>query len=258
MKICYFEYKNERYWGALNNDLIFPLDGIEGSTDTENDEVKLTKHIAVEQVKFLPPASPSKIVCVGRNYAEHAAELGNEVPQEPLLFLKAPSSIITESETVLIPSQSNQVEHEGELAVVIGRECKNLGDDTNPLDFVFGYACLNDVTARDLQKKDVQFSRAKSFDTFCPIGAILQTELDVSDVRVTTSVNGIIKQDGRTSQMVFSVPFLIRYISNQMTLNSGDIIATGTPSGVSKLNNGDVCEVEIEGIGILRNNVKAI
>ncbi len=258
MKICHFEYKNEKHWGALNNDSIFPLDDLEDFSSSEDGKIKLTKYTKIENVKFLPPTSPSKIVCVGRNYAEHAAELGNEVPTEPLLFLKAPSSIITEGEAIEIPSQSNQVEHEGELAVVIGRECKNLGDDENPLDFVFGYICLNDVTARDLQKKDVQFTRAKSFDTFCPVGAIVETELDVSDVRVTTKVNGVIKQDGRTSQMVFSVPFLIKYISNQMTLNSGDIIATGTPSGVSKLSDGDVCEVEIEGIGILRNTVKAI
>jgi 2-keto-4-pentenoate hydratase/2-oxohepta-3-ene-1,7-dioic acid hydratase in catechol pathway len=173
----------------------------------------------------------------------------------PLIFLKAPSSIITEGESIKIPKQSVQVEHEGELAVVIGRNCKNLFDDSNPLDYVFGYVCLNDVTARDLQRKDVQFTRAKSFDTFCPISAVIETELDVSDLRVVTRVNGKIKQDGRTSQMVFDVPFLIKYISNQMTLNAGDIIATGTPSGVSRLAVGDVCEIEIEGIGILRNPI---
>lgn len=148
------------------------------------------------------------------------------------------------------------MEHEGELGVVIGRECKKLAEDDSPLDFVFGYICLNDVTARDLQRKDIQFARAKSFDTFCPIGSFIETELDVSDIRVTTKVNGEIKQDGRTSQMVFDVPYLIRYISNQMTLIQGDIIATGTPSGVSKLNVGDVCEVEIEEIGILKNIIK--
>lgn len=258
MKICHFEYQNEEHWGALHNDSIYPLDQLEDLAKTSDDEVKLTDFIKIEDVRFLPPATPSKIVCVGRNYAEHAAELGNEVPKEPLLFLKAPSAIITENEAIVIPSQSNQVEHEGELAMIIGRECKNLSENDNPLEYVFGYVCLNDVTARDLQKKDVQFTRAKSFDTFCPVGAVVETELDVSDIRVTTKVNGFIKQDGRTSQMVFSIPFLIRYISNQMTLNSGDIIATGTPSGVSKLNDGDVCEVEIEGIGILKNTVKAI
>ena len=257
MKLCHFEYKNETHWGAVNNDSIFPLDSIEELPQT-GDALTLTDYLNVKDVKFLAPAVPSKIVCVGRNYAEHAAELGNEVPTEPLLFLKAPSSIITEGEIIIIPNQSAQVEHEGELAVVIGRTCKDLPDDSNPFDYVFGYACLNDVTARDLQRKDIQFTRAKSFDTFCPISAFIETELDVSDLRVVTRVNGEIKQDGRTSQMVFPVPFLIKYISNQMTLNSGDIIATGTPSGVSKLNVGDVCEIEIEGIGILKNTVESL
>ena len=200
--------------------------------------------------------SPSKIVCVGRNYAEHAAELGNAVPTEPLLFLKAPSALIRNGESIVIPKQSLQVEHEGELAVVISKNCKDLGDADDISQYVLGYACLNDVTARDIQRKDVQFTRGKSFDTFCPIGPAIETELDVTDIRVICRVNGVTKQDGRTSQMVFSVDFLIRYISNMLTLNTGDVIATGTPSGVSKLESGDICEVEIEGIGILRNQVK--
>jgi 2-keto-4-pentenoate hydratase/2-oxohepta-3-ene-1,7-dioic acid hydratase in catechol pathway len=199
---------------------------------------------------------PSKIVCVGRNYAEHARELGNEIPTNPLLFLKAPSSLISSGDAIKIPPQSVQVEHEGELAVIIGRTCKTLSPDDLPFEYVLGYTCLNDVTARDIQRTDVQFTRGKSFDTFCPIGPLLETELDSSDIRVATRVNGVLKQDGRTSQMVFPVDFLIRYISNQMTLLEGDIIATGTPSGVSKMQPGDVCEVEIEGIGVLRNPVE--
>ena len=199
---------------------------------------------------------PSKIVCVGRNYAEHARELGNEIPTNPLLFLKAPSSLISSGDAIKIPPQSVQVEHEGELAVIIGRTCKTLSPDDLPFEYVLGYTCLNDVTARDIQRTDVQFTRGKSFDTFCPIGPLLETELDSSDIRVATRVNGVLKQDGRTSQMVFPVDFLIRYISNQMTLFEGDIIATGTPSGVSKMQPGDVCEVEIEGIGVLRNPVE--
>lgn len=199
--------------------------------------------------------TPSKIVCVGRNYAEHAAELGNEVPKEPLLFLKAPSAVIRNGDAIVLPKQSAQVEHEGELAVVISKTCKDLASDADVVDHVLGYMCLNDVTARDLQKKDGQFARAKSFDTFCPIGPHLVSEIDVTDIRVICRVNGEIRQDGRTSQMVFPVDFLIRYISNQMTLLPGDIIATGTPSGVSRLNSGDVCEVEIEGIGTLTNTV---
>lgn len=255
MKLCRFLHNNELKYGAFKGDSIFPLPETD-ILDTPVDTLKFSEAINKSEVKFLPPATPSKIVCVGRNYAEHAAELGNEVPKEPLLFLKATSALITDGEPIIIPEQSNQVEHEGELAVVIGRSCKNLSENENPLEYVFGYTCLNDVTARDLQRKDVQFTRAKSFDTFCPIGFFIETEADISDVRVITKVNDVIRQDGRTSQMVFSVPFLIRYISKQMTLNVGDIIATGTPSGVSKLNDGDVVAVEIEGIGVLENPVK--
>ncbi len=207
------------------------------------------------KIDIQPDFVPSKIICVGRNYAEHAAELGNAVPTEPLLFLKAPSALIHNGEAIVIPKQSSQVEHEGELAVVISKTCKDLTDDAKPFDYVLGYACLNDVTARDIQRKDVQFTRGKSFDTFCPIGPHIETELDVTDIGVVTRVNGVVKQDGRTSQMVFPVDFLIRYISNMMTLNVGDVIATGTPSGVSKIEHGDVCEIEIDGIGTLRNTV---
>ncbi len=209
----------------------------------------------VSRLSLIPPVTPSKIVCVGRNYADHAAELGNEVPKEPLLFLKAPSAVIRDNVPIALPPQSDQVEHEGELAVVIGKVCTELAEDDEIDDYVFGYTCLNDVTARDLQKKDGQFARAKSFDTFCPIGSTLVTELDTSDLSVKTRVNGELRQDGRTSQMVFPVDYLIRYISNMMTLLPGDVIATGTPAGVGRLVAGDVCEVEIEGIGTLKNSV---
>ena len=215
----------------------------------------LEQKFNLADVTLLTPVNPSKVVCVGRNYAEHAKELGNEVPKEPLLFLKAPSAIIASGDAIVIPSQSNQVEHEGELAVVIGRDCKNISADEDPLDYVLGYTCLNDVTARDIQRADVQFTRGKSFDTFCPIGPHIETELDVTDVRVMTRVNGELRQDGRTSQMVFPVDFLVRYISQQMTLHAGDVIATGTPSGVAKMVAGDVCEVTVEGIGTLTNRI---
>jgi 2-keto-4-pentenoate hydratase/2-oxohepta-3-ene-1,7-dioic acid hydratase in catechol pathway len=230
---------------------------IEGETVLPcNDDLHpLGARVNRDSVTLLPPVSPSKIVCVGRNYAEHAKELGNEVPTAPLLFLKAPSAVIASGGSIVIPSQSNQVEHEGELAVVIGRECKDISDGEDPLAYVFGYTCLNDVTARDIQRADVQFTRGKSFDTFCPIGPHIETELDATDVRVTTTVNGVVKQDGRTSQMVFPVDFLVRYISRQMTLKAGDVIATGTPSGVSKMVSGDICEVTVEGIGTLTNAI---
>ncbi len=222
------------------------------------------------KIEITADFAPSKVVCVGRNYADHAAELGNEIPKEPLLFLKAPSSLLPPRPSatppkqggefdwpaIVLPPQSQQVEHEAELAAIIGRNCKDISDDEDPFQYVQGYSCLNDITARDLQKSDGQFARAKSFDTFCPIGPHIETELDVSDLRVICRVNGEIKQDGRTSQMVFPVEFLIRYISRQMSLKHGDVIATGTPSGVSKLNPGDVCEVEIKGIGVLTNEVR--
>lgn len=256
MKICRFSLNNQVSYGVIKNDVIHPIDNLGFDNNFFNFS---NPSIPIEnnEINFLPPVMPSKIVCVGRNYADHAAELGNAIPKEPLLFLKATSSLITDKEAIVIPKQSSQVEHEGELAIVISRTCKNLIESDDPFDYIFGYICLNDVTARDLQRNDVQFTRAKSFDTFCPIGASIETQLDISDLRITTKVNGIIKQDGRTSQMVFSVPFLLRYISNQMTLTAGDIIATGTPSGVSILENGDICEVEIEGLDILLNPVRS-
>ena len=214
--------------------------------------------IQISDVTLLAPVAPSKIVCVGRNYKEHAAELGNKMPDEPLLFLKAPSAVIGNVESIKLPPESQQVEHEGELGVVIGRRARKLADEEDPLSYVLGYTCVNDVTARDLQRKDVQFTRGKSFDTFCPVGPVIVTDLDPLNLVVTTRVNGDVKQSGRTSDMAFSVPFLIRYIANIMTLLPGDLIATGTPAGVSRMKDGDVCEVEIDGIGVLANTVSSL
>jgi 2-keto-4-pentenoate hydratase/2-oxohepta-3-ene-1,7-dioic acid hydratase in catechol pathway len=212
--------------------------------------------LALADATLVVPIAPSKIVCVGRNYQAHAAELGNELPEEPLLFLKAPSALIGPEATIKLPAASARVEHEGELAVVIGRQAQRLHAADNPLDYVLGYTCINDVTARDLQRKDVQFTRAKSFDTFCPTGPHIETDLDPLDVEVTTRVNGELRQQGRTSAMAFPVPFLIRYISNIMTLEPGDVIATGTPAGVGPLKTGDTVEVAVEGVGVLRNHVQ--
>lgn len=244
MKICRIKFEGAELTGHIEVDHII----LEGNNDG-------TRRVHIDEVDFLPPTKPSKIVCVGRNYADHAAELGNEVPKEPLLFLKAPSALTEAGAPIIIPKFSDQVEHEAELAIVIGTECKNLGDDEDPFKYVLGYTTLNDVTARDLQKKDGQFARAKSFDSFCPIGRYIETEFDWRDAGVRCVVNGDVRQNGRTSQMVFSVPFLIRYVSNMMTLFPGDIIATGTPSGVSKLNLGDVCEIWIDGLDPLINPV---
>ncbi|MBD0370813.1 MAG: fumarylacetoacetate hydrolase family protein [Pyrinomonadaceae bacterium] len=259
MKICRFRHESSGLssYGVIEGDLIRPAPYGElwGEVLEQNSWSHESKEIPLAEVKLIAPVAPSKIVCVGRNYREHAAELGNPMPQEPLLFLKAPSSIIGPDEAIELPQESKQVEHEGELGVVIGRLARKLGADDDPLHYVLGYTCLNDVTARDLQRKDVQFTRGKSFDTFCPVGPVIETDITPLDLEVTTRVNSELKQRGRTSQMAFPVPMLIRYISNIMTLNPGDLIATGTPAGVSRLEAGDTVEVEVEGIGTLRNTV---
>jgi 2-keto-4-pentenoate hydratase/2-oxohepta-3-ene-1,7-dioic acid hydratase in catechol pathway len=196
-------------------------------------------------------------VAVGRNYREHAAELGNAVPDtEPLLFLKAPSSLVIDGSDIVLPPESARVDYEGELALVIGRRIKSWPQE-RWLDALAGVCCANDVTARDLQKKDGQFARAKSFDTFCPIGPAIVPGLDPSDLALETRVNGAVRQSSRTSQMVFSPAFLVAYISRMMTLLPGDLILTGTPAGIGALSAGDRVEVEIEGVGVLANRVAA-
>ena len=210
---------------------------------------------SLSAVRLLAPVEPRKIVCVGRNYAAHAAELGNDVPKEPLIFLKPSSSIVGPADPIVLTKYSQRVEHEGELGMVIARKCAHVSDQENPLDYVLGYTCVNDVTARDLQKSDVQFTRAKGFDTFCPVGPHIESELNADDLLVETLVNGETRQSGRTSLMVFSPSFLVRWISRMMTLEPGDLIATGTPAGVGPLVAGDVVDVRIAGIGVLRNPV---
>lgn len=211
----------------------------------------------LNEVQLLAPVLPSKIVCVGRNYAAHAAELGNEVPKEPLIFLKPPSAIIGPGEAIVLTSYSHQVEHEGELALVVGRRCSHLDDDSDPLAYLLGYTCLNDVTARDIQKVETLFDRAKGFDTFCPIGPYIETELNPRDALVETRVNSTVRQSGRTSLMIYPVVFLVRWISRMMTLEPGDIIATGTPAGVGPLQPGDNVEVSVSGVGRLQNPVRS-
>jgi len=203
---------------------------------------------------LLPPCLPTKIVCVGRNYAEHARELGNEAPSEPIIFLKPPSAILAPFGTIVRPAISQRVDHEGELAIVIGKRAKDVRA-AQWRDYVRGFACANDVTARDIQKRDVQFTRGKGFDTFAPIGPCIETELDVAALSVQTRVNGEIRQNGNTRDMIFPCDFLIEFITTVMTLEEGDVILTGTPSGVGPLVAGDSVEVEIEGIGVLRNAV---
>ena len=207
-------------------------------------------------VKLLAPSEPTKIICVGRNYVEHAKELGNEVPKVPLIFMKPQSSIISNGETILLPAQSTQVEHEAELVVVIGKRGRHVTAE-NAKKIILGYTVGNDVTARDLQNSDGQWTRAKGFDTFCPFGPWIDTEFDPSDAVITCRVNGQMRQMASTRDMVFNVGVLIAYISSVMTLEPGDLIFTGTPSGVGELKDGDEVSVEIEGLGIIKNKVKA-
>lgn len=211
----------------------------------------------LDEIRFLPPSVPTKIVCVGRNYREHAAELGNTVPKEPLIFLKPPSSILAPGEPILLPPESQRVDFEGELAVIISRRCSRLAASDDTSSYILGFTCLNDITARDLQKLDVQFTRAKGFDTFCPFGPLLETHLPEAGATVETFVNGVKKQSGHTREMMFSVDAIIRWISQVMTLEPGDVIATGTPSGVGPLAANDVVEVSVSGIGTLSNPVAA-
>ncbi|MGZ4468787.1 MAG: fumarylacetoacetate hydrolase family protein [Nocardioidaceae bacterium] len=206
-------------------------------------------------VRLLAPVLPrSKVVGIGKNYAAHAAEMGGDVPAEPLMFLKPNTSVIGPGDPIFYPRQSQNVHYEGELAVVIGRICRDVAPDRGK-DVVYGYTVGNDVTARDLQKSDVQFTRAKGFDSFCPLGPWIETELDTSDLRVQTHLNGDVKQDGTTKDMIFDVPTLVAHVSSVMTLLPGDVILTGTPEGVGPMNVGDEVEVTVAGIGSLTNKV---
>jgi 2-keto-4-pentenoate hydratase/2-oxohepta-3-ene-1,7-dioic acid hydratase in catechol pathway len=205
---------------------------------------------------LLAPVTPSKIVCVGRNYRDHATELGNEMPKEPLLFLKAPSAVIGPGESIRIPALSERVDFEGELAIVVGKRASRIAADEDVRPYIRGYTIVNDVTARDLQKSDGQWSRAKGFDTFCPVGPIVTDEIDPdAGLTVETRLNGAVRQRGNTLHLIFPVAFLLRYITAVMTLLPGDIIPTGTPAGVAPLEPGDTVEVEVQGIGVLGNPV---
>jgi 2-keto-4-pentenoate hydratase/2-oxohepta-3-ene-1,7-dioic acid hydratase in catechol pathway len=205
-----------------------------------------------EDVTVLAPACPSKIVCVGLNYTDHALELNVPIPAKPVLFLKPSTSVIGPGESIVHPICSEHVDYEGELGVVIGQRCKNV---VNPEQVILGYTCFNDVTARDLQKEDGQWTRAKSFDSFAPVGPFISTNLDPRNAAINTRVNGCVKQSSNTRDLIFDVDYLIKFISRIMTLEAGDIIATGTPRGVGQLRPGDIVEVEIPGVGTLSNEV---
>ena len=215
----------------------------------------LEQQLKLADVRLLAPVIPrSKVVGIGRNYAAHAAELGNDVPTEPLMFLKPNTAVVGPGDPVFYPRQSSEVHYEGELAVVIGRICRDVAPE-RVAEVIYGYTVGNDVTARDLQKSDVQFTRGKGFDSFCPLGPWIETELDTSDLRVTTHLNGDLVQDGSTKDLIFDVATLVAHVSSVMTLLPGDVILTGTPEGVGPMNPGDEVDVTVSGIGTLTNKV---
>lgn len=252
MRIVRYQNKDETpKYGWLLDDKVGDIDGnLFGRYRRRDVKTPLA------EVRLVTPCQPSKIVCVGRNYVDHAKELGNEVPKVPLIFLKPPSSIIPSGEAIVLPPQSKQVEHEGELVIVIGKRTRNVTAE-EAKKFILGYTIGNDVTARDLQKTDGQWTRAKGFDTFCVFGPWIDSDFDPSDAVLTCRVNGQMRQMASTRDMVFSVGTLVAYISSIMTLEPGDIIFTGTPAGVGELRNGDRVDVEIDGLGRISNPVKA-
>ncbi|WP_414673059.1 fumarylacetoacetate hydrolase family protein [Kribbella sp.] len=258
MRIARFSVDDEPKYGVVETD---DPEGLVGTVNVlDSDPLYRSAQFTGEKlqladVRLLAPVIPrSKVVCVGRNYAAHAAELGNDVPKEPLIFLKPNTSVIGPRDGIVYPEQTNDLHFEGELAIVIGRIVRDLPKE-RVNEAIFGYTIANDVTARDLQKSDGQWARAKGFDTFCPLGPWISTELDVADLRVSTELNGEPKQDGRTSQFIFDIAEVLAYITSFTTLLPGDVVLTGTPAGVGPMLPGDQVSVSIEGIGTLTNKV---
>jgi 2-keto-4-pentenoate hydratase/2-oxohepta-3-ene-1,7-dioic acid hydratase in catechol pathway len=236
--------------GILEGDVIREISG-----ELWGDRRPTGRQWRVADVRFLPPSWPSKIICMAKNYVDHAAEMNAETPTQPIIFSKPPSAIIAPGDEIVMPRISNRVDYEGELAFIMGRRCFRPRPTDDIRTFIAGYTCLNDVTARDLQRLDGQYTRGKGFDTFCPFGPVMETDAPSPDATVETFVNGTRKQFGHVSEMVFPIDTIFRWIAEAMTLEPGDVIATGTPSGVGPLHPGDVVEVRISGIGTLRNPV---
>lgn len=249
MKFLRYEMQGSINWGWYFEGMIGKIDG-----NIFDRYRRFESNIEIQDVRLLPPVAPSKIICIGRNYASHAAEHQVEVPEIPLIFLKPPSSLIGNNEKIILPPQSKQVEHEAELGVVIGKRGRWI-DPELAEEYIFGYTIANDVTARDLQRLDGQWSRGKGFDTFCPVGPYIDTEFDPSDALLTCKVNQQVCQMASTRDMVFPIERLIAFISSVMTLEPGDLILTGTPAGVGILKENDMIEIEIEDLGELKNEV---
>lgn len=245
-------HSGEVRYGRIEGDRFYPFDGSPFDQPLAN--LRELPPLPLDQVRLLAPCQPTKVLAIGRNYAAHAAEHGADVPKEPLLFLKPPSAVVGPGDPIVLTPLSQQVEHEAELVVVIGRRARHLRPE-DALSAVLGYTCGNDVTARDLQRRDGQWSRAKGFDTFCPLGPWIETDLDPADQVVECLVNGQVRQRGHTRDLVFSIPHLLAYASAVMTLEPGDVLMTGTPAGVSPLAPGDVVVVRVSGIGELENPV---
>ena len=255
MKLLRFKKDGYEKTGAvINGGMVKLHHSLLEASKSPFDDLERKEFYPIDEIKILPPVQPSKVICVGLNYRDHAEELNMDLPEEPILFLKPPTTVISHEDNIIYPPQSNQVDYEAELAVVIGREARCVDIDDSQ-DYIAGYTILNDVTARDLQQKDGQWTRAKSFNTFCPIGPWMETELDPSNQKISMKVNGEVKQDSNTKNMIFTPEELISFISEIMTLQPGDVIATGTPPGVGPLQVGDVAEVSVEGIGTLKNRV---
>jgi 2-keto-4-pentenoate hydratase/2-oxohepta-3-ene-1,7-dioic acid hydratase in catechol pathway len=253
MKIYRFRYRKKILYGVLKEEFLFPVKG-----SVFRDFRIEDSPVPMSEVFILPPVEPTKIVAVGANYKDHAQEMGRPLPEEPLLFLKPSSAMIGTRDIIVYPRMSSRVDYEGELAVVIKKKARLLADDDPVEEHILGYTCFNDITARDLQTKDVQFTRAKSFDTFAACGPCIATDVDPSALHVKTFLNGKLRQSGNTRNLIFTIPFLVRFISRIMTLYPGDIISTGTPAGVGPMQPGDRVDVQIEGIGTLSNQVMRI
>lgn len=251
MKILHYRKDQKEMYGVLKDKKVYPIQGnVFNQFSVREDQCQ-----ELTGIKILPPVYPSKIVAIGINYRDHAEEFGHQIPEEPVLFMKPSTSVIGHEDAILLPPFSNRIDYEAEIAMIVKKEAYMVSENDAP-EYILGYTCLNDVTARDLQSKDGQWTRSKSFNTFCPIGPHIETDIDPNNVNIRSRLNGVLKQSSNTNNFIFPIFTLFSFISHIMTLLPGDIITTGTPSGVGPMKTGDIIEIEVEGIGVLNNKVK--